>query len=433
MYEQFGGTINLVILFIILVMNTYSIWLLGYGKSINPIFYFIIFFSLQATGTLPPLDLDMESDWVHACILALASFVILLYIIFFYQRLYIVRLVKKWQASPECYMTKLQIQKIILLMSTSIVISLIYYKLVGYNLFLVALKGGSEDFISMRLAAYSGEIYTGAGVVNQFKNTILPITFLALLLYTHQIRRPFIFTIFFFTLTPIFLYCIMGTGQRSYLFFSLVMLIIYYLNTKKINKMLLAIFVSGFIFIFGIYSVMLGRQEESSLFAIIGQLYHRIFVAQQMGALVGFNYIYGQDIQMGYEWWESFRGLIPGLPGSDLSHRIHALIFGSTRGTAPISLWVSMYHNFGILGVTIGTFILMALLQRAFKFILQFERNTINSMSSAALILYCGLLVFGSPFQIINNGFIGLILLYFTIRPKRLNRHAIVLAGSSSI
>ncbi len=394
-------------------------WLLGYGRLINPIFYFIVFFSFQLVGILPQLELSSEPDLVHTCILALASLVIFFYICIFYRRRQALILVQRWQALPEYLMTFRQVMKVVALLGLSIVISIIYYQLIGYNLFIIALQGGADDFTSMRLAAYSGEVYFGAGIVNQFKNTILPVTFFALLIYVSQARQKIIFMVLVLTLMPVFLYSIMGAGQRTFLFFSLVMIAIYYLNARQVSISLLALYFGGFIVLFGLFSVMLGREEHTDIVSITEQLFYRLFVAQQLGSVVGFPYVYSQDIQLGYEWWESLRGFIPGIRGSDLSHRLHEEIFGSYRGTVPVSLWVSMYHNFGVFGVLFGTFILIAILHHIFRFILRFERNAINAMMSTALILYCGLLVFSNPFQIVNNGLLGLILVYLVMQPKK--------------
>ncbi len=424
---------------ILLLNSAASLYVLRKGMIINPMAYFIIFFSVQILGTFPLLDLNSDADLWHAVSLAVASYTVLFFCVLFYPMHRFNLMYRRWKDAPEELLSNKRLYQVVFLLGLSVALTVLHYQIVGYNLFSLSLQANVDDFTSMRLASYAGDTHTGAGLFNQFKNTILPICYFSLLIYLRAKGGMMVFWIFVATMTPFLLYALMGSGQRAYLFFALIIFVIFMINQRKKRVTLLLAFGAGFLVLFGAYSALLGRQavdEGEGLFSVIEQLYYRVFIAQQTGSAIGFRYIYNLDYRFGYEWFENFRGLIPGIKGSELSHRVHEYIFGSFRGTVPVSLWVSAYYNFGLLGVALTAFLWTALLTYAFIFILKLRKDLINRFIASALILYCGLTVFSHPAQIFNNGLFGLLFMllitgiswrqrfssgYINIDPSRVN------------
>lgn len=403
-----------------------SLYILRKGIFFNPMAYFIVFFTIQILGTFPLLDFDFESDLWHAAALAVASYTILFFCISFYPVHHFSLMFKRWKEAPEELLCKKRLYKVIFLLGLSVILTILHYQIVGYNLFFLSLRGSVEDFTSMRLASYSGDTETGAGLFNQFKNTILPICYFSLFIYLRARGRLLVLWIYIATITPFLLYALMGSGQRAYLFFALIIFVIFMINQRKKRITLLLAFGAGFLILFGAYSALLGRQVldgGEGFFSAIEQLYYRVFIAQQTGSAIGFRYIYNLDYKWGYEWFENFRGLIPGMKGGDLPHRVHEYIYGSYRGTVPVSLWVTAFYNFGLAGVVFIAFLWMMLLRSAFAFLLKLRKDLINRFVASALILYCGLTVFSHPAQIFINGLFGLLFIILIIGVSRISRN----------
>ncbi|MCW5600360.1 O-antigen polymerase [Nitrosomonas sp.] len=407
---------------LLLLNSTASLYILRKGITLNPMAYFIVFFSVQILGTFPLLDLNLDADFWHAASLAVASYTILFFCFLFYPTHRFNLMYKRWKDAPEELLSNKRLYQVIFLLGLSVVLTVLHYQIVGYNLFALSLQTNVDDFTSMRLASYAGDAHTGAGLFNQFKNTILPICYFALLIYLHAKGRMSIFWIYVAVMTPFLLYALMGSGQRAYLFFALIIFVIFMINQRKKRITLLLAFGGGFLVLFGTYSVLLGRQadEGEGLFSVIEQLYYRIFIAQQTGSTIGFRYVYNLDYKLGYEWFENFRGLIPGIKGGDLPHRVHEYIYGSYRGTVPVSLWVTAYYNFGIAGVAFIAFLWMTLLMSIFIFLLKLRKDLINRFVASALVLYCGLSVFSHPAQIFINGLFGLLFIFLIIGISRI-------------
>src|SRR5690606_27375517 len=115
-----------------------------------------------------------------------------------------------------------------LMMLFSVAICVLYYRILGYNLLMAALSGANLDYTTMRLDIHTtGEM---TGIVNQFKNTMLPVCFFAIGLHYYEQRRYSVLAAFGLIGFPVLLYCIAGTGQRGYLIFALAMVAIYFLN-----------------------------------------------------------------------------------------------------------------------------------------------------------------------------------------------------------
>lgn len=292
----------------------------------------------------------------------------------------------------------------------SVIITVLYYHAVGYNLLIPTLTGNVDDFTTMRLQAYAGDNYFAPGYVNQFKNTILPITFFffCFKLRNHPLRTHFIIIGFLFLL-----YALLGTGQRTFLITAFLIFLACVIAVKrgKINPTLLLIPAIAVIILFIFQSIQLGRTSDGSIAEGFSALLHRIFSSNQFSALIGFRYIYTEETQSGAEWLQSLAGILPGVKGSDIANKIHFILFRSDRGTAPLSIWGSIYYNFGFLGILVFGILIGAIYQLFYYRLVSRELTIYRALCYSSLFVYFSIWIAGSPVQLLNNGVAAILML----------------------
>lgn len=389
-------------------------------RILNPLFLFTIFSLFFSMFTIPLLNIKEDADYTHALTLLIYSTTVFIYCVFILNKKKAAFITASWAARRAVGIDKSTLYGCVVMLLVSVILVVYYYQyLVGYNLMVQSIRFGVEDFTTRRLAAYAGERYTGAGVINQFKNTILPLTFFFLGFYLTSKKQRFkLFALLIFGV-PFYLWAIVGTGQRTFLFFNLVVLYTYFYNRQKVSTTAFAVFTFVFVWIFGMMSVWLGRSGEGFL-EVSDQLLHRIFYSNQISSVEGFRYVFSLPIQYGLEWAEVIGGFIPGMSGSDLSNRVHAYIFSSYRGTSPVSFWVSTYHNFGIFGIPPVVCLVLYLVEKSRSLLSIFPKNDFSILFLSFLFFYIGIVPATNPFQILNNGVIGLIFVLIVLRIARL-------------
>lgn len=399
-------------IYLILFSMLTAIGLIFYRKIslMNPIFWFIVFNWIMGVGVLFLLDFENKIDVIHAN-LTLATLACFCIGAFFSVRVFSIdRLYSKFWKSDKIILD-IDVKTAVVFFVISAIASFIYYKMVGYNLFFSAILGGGvDDFTTMRLEAYAGESYFAPGYFNQFKNTLLPITYIYLIFALKSGLKK---KIFIFFGASIVLYSLLGTGQRTFLVmaFILYFFILFGVNKGKINYTYLTIIFCIVLVFFGFGSVLLGRTENLSFADTISQFFYRIFASNQYTSVVGFQYIYDKDIIVGSDWFKSFTGILPGMKGSTISSEVFSVIFGSTRGTAPLSTWGSFYYNFGFFGTCLGAFILAWFYSYFYYVFLTGNPNLFRVVLYGGLFLYLSIWLAGSPMQIINNGALAVLLL----------------------
>jgi oligosaccharide repeat unit polymerase len=380
----------------------------------NPVFIFVIFNWYFSTGTLFNLDPKVPADIEHAYLQIFASFSVLAFSLLFFNR-------RRYQRTERIFLDRLNAERksftlgtVWALMLFSLAVSYVYFTyLVGYNLFLPAVAGADLDFTTMRLQSYAGDTYTGAGIVNQFKNTILPITFSTLILRYLDLRQWAKLLAFLVIFGPIFLWVILGTGQRTFLFFSLAgFMYAFPIMNRRISPIVLFLTVALFLVLFGVFSLALGRIEDASFFGVLNEVAYRFLNANQAGAVFGFRYVFSQDIVYGTEWLQTIIGFLPGVRSGTLSNEVFNQVFGGYRGTIPVSLWTSIYHNFGLIGVFPVTAALMKLVEYAHLLLRRIPTTTVHLVTYSFLSFYLAILPLTSPFQIINNGLLAIVLVF---------------------
>ncbi|HEB77522.1 MAG TPA: oligosaccharide repeat unit polymerase [Methylothermaceae bacterium] len=369
----------------------------------NPVVGFLFFNCIMGVGILPLLDLDLEADLVHSLIVIFSPVPVAI------GSLLVVRSTGM-MSRHRFFWTQREVRDPIIVeryawlaLLFSGVVTVLYYQAVGYNLAIVLLKGGVADFTALRLESYAGDTYFAPGYVNQFKNTILPVTFFYLSLRSkgRWWRFPFVL------LGSIFLlYALLGTGQRTFLVIALLVLVSCLIAYRrgKISIRHIMLPAAATIALFLLVSVQLGRVTTGGFWGGVEVLAHRVFASNQWSAVVGFRYVYREDVVLGQEWAKSAAGLLPGVKGSDLARQVHYIMFGSDRGTAPLSVWGSIYYNFGLLGVLYIGILIGATYQTIYMIFLNGSFGLFRVLCYAALFLYLSIWIAGGPVQLLNNG-----------------------------
>lgn len=393
-----------------------------------PVKLFLFFNGVMGLGILVALDYDDPVDIIHGTVVLLSASLYGFASIFFANRF---SLARDWRVfSPQMGVNQKNQDFFfsIALYVISGAAVFVYFQLVGYNVIVTSLTSNlsAADVKDLRLASYAGDDYYAPGYFNQFKNILFPVAFLALAAHLKgriKSRKVFVFLVLILML-PVIL-GLMGTGQRAFLvgFVIVAMVFMAIVSLRRIvikKAMLVAIGVS-FVFLFSISSYLLGRSEEFSIGASLEALAVRLFSDNQASALIGFRYIHTQAVQFGAEWLTDILGILPGeYKGSDLANRIHAIIYGTDRGTAPVSLWGSVYYNWGWVGIILFppllSFVYCVISKRFLK------RVRLSSLEIAGYAFYfyiLGTWIVSGPMQLVNNGLVACVILIFGLRLQR--------------
>lgn len=305
------------------------------------------------------------------------------------------------------------------LLGVSGLITIGYYQAVGHSALIEGLRqtvlGGDEDLAGMRLSAYSGENYFFPGYVNQFKNVLGPSIIVLIITYWSTVGKRRIFVSSALVIAATF--ALLGTGQRgAFVQFSVVVIVYIFILAGRRLPRGAYVGVSLMLLVIAVATVALGRSEPNSqdsegwagrIADGLGGFGGRVFEEQQSAGLAGFHYIATQPIQWGSEWASSFRGVLPGSSGSTLATDIFETIYGSRRGTASPTLWGSIYHNFGAVGVVVGAVGMGVIVSLVSRKINSYRKlNSLQALGMSGVATVIGFWAAGSPIFLLNNGIV---------------------------
>lgn len=380
-------------------------------------------------GILNLLDLDNDADSAHAVLIIISLISYICGAIFSSNFMRIPLLWRNFCTDKSIRKNKIDFQLSIILYVISGTAVFLYFQLVGYNVFLSALLEGlsGDDVKDMRLASYAGDTYYAPGYFNQFKNILAPVAFLAIAYYIHHKYLFHRFKKISVALLALpVLIGLLGTGQRAFLIAFLIVLFIFFYTITfggvKIKLTTALVSLSFFLALFSASSFFLGRSDSFTLLNSLEAIFVRIFNDNQMSAVIGYRYVYDLNIQFGREWWTDLIGILPGeYKGSDLANRVHSIIYGSDRGTSPVSLWGSVYHNWGWFGIVICPIIMSFAYSMVSRNFLKNKHLTPFTIAAYSYIFFIlGSWIASGPMQLINNGLLTLVILLFIIKHWRI-------------
>lgn len=391
-------------------------------RSGSPVFWFPIALAVMALGTIVlinPGDV-VELKYVGLHFVALASFVIMAT-----AHLSFVRAgdaLARFSSRPETRSSDALKVMVAVVFVVSVIVTVAYYVAIGYNLALLILSGGEvQDYSTMRLNTYSGADYFAPGYVNQFKNVLLPISTVAIAYWLWEARRKVELAAFSAFSAPFLIYALAGTGQRGYLFFTGVAVVLAFVihnigGRFRIFTPRIFAFAAPVLVLFGLMTISYYERGDQGLSQVIGDIAIRFTTIQQEGALVGFHYVNSLPIAWFTEWGKAFAGVLPGVEGSTMSHEIHAIMYGTARGTVPLSTVGSAYHNGGWAGVVLLFSLTGFLYAKAYTMFLSGEREIVRSLTYGFIFFYLIIYLVDTPAILLDNGVVTAIFFLVLVR-----------------
>lgn len=403
--------------FITVIYTLFSLALLKVFHSTkrgNPVYWFVVFQWVMAVGSFQVLDLNNDADVLYmvlyfAALLSFAAGALLMVVNTSYRHSYHTFFERPFE--PPAQITRHIVVGMALF---STLVTLGYYQIVGYNLFIETLVGADiVDFKSARLATYSGEDYYAPGFVNQFKNTLLIVCWMTILTWMFMERQITRVRILSVPILFLFLYALMGTGQRAPMVYAFLAVIfgISLITKVEIKRAMVAFF--GLSMLFGFFSVLNERVDSFSITSSFEAFASRVFINDQQEGLFAFREIVRQDSAWFTEWLDGFAGLSPWSKGSTLTHEIYMLIHGTDRGTAGVTTVGSAYHNGGFLNVVAFYFLMGVGYMALFRRFLSGPKNILRCYTYGFIFFIFAIYIAGPPVVLFNKGLLALILMLF--------------------
>ena len=384
-------------------------------EKITPVTIFVISQALFFAGFIKFLNLRSQEDYkiVLIYLIGLASFC---------AGSLFDRLMHPTRVSSKCFVSK-PISKYSLTISLAIVLAsfllFVFFcyrtRLATIRIMLDNLLGrANSDITESRLASYE---VPGTAIIYAFRIALLPTITIALI--RKENRIPF-FAKVILTLFMVFFSLI--TGQRGGFVYVMLMWILSYLipifskpkdsAIKKQRKNIIVI-IFAMVVVFFFMSLINGRVSGS----LFGELFSRFFNDNQRTAYYGFHYIFENGTCWGRNYYEeAINVIVPGDKYLPLSKIIFEIMYGSTRGTAPVCLWGSVFYNFSWIGVVIFGFIYGVLCHYIGFVFYNKQSNSLRLVIYSYMFIDLGMLMAGGPFQLFNNGFVPLLILLLVLR-----------------
>jgi oligosaccharide repeat unit polymerase len=422
-----------------------ALWyLLGITRGrwiLNPGPLFVLQQLLFFLGLLPLLDTAIEADNVHLymCFGALCMFIA--GNVFCQIALPNARAAGSFWAARVCRVETMRRFNVLIgsIILISIVACIVYFRAVGYNLFMMGIgsvitgRGQLNDVGTLSIHAYSGAggQYFAPGYVNQFKNVLFPLL-LSYLFARYILLRRRTDLLIVIALSPLCLVFLLGTGQRYPMFQASMTAALFFLaclpkKSKRIVIAVISVFLGASLFL---STFILGRtvsrvQSSEDVAGLGREVAARFSTDNQDSAISGFRYIYEQPLHYGLgEWVYAFESLIPGHEERvTLSNELFRIAYGNARGTAPLSIWGAAWYEFGIGGVLGLAFILGMLYHVVYARLCRGEKTLGRLLTYAVLTQILGMWAEGGPETLFNVGLISVLLLMMlmkaTVKPWR--------------
>lgn len=402
---------------------------------LNPAPLFVVGQIVMFVGSLPLLAPDREADQVHALVMLAA-------LLFFIvgaeagRHLWPVKSYSAWRLETT-RVEESEVFSFVLwsLIAVSLAVTIAFYVAAGANIFvqsLVSLLSSGqrlEGAVDIRESFYAGDRYFAAGYAAQFKNLLLPLltAYIALRYVLTRRRRDLVASVI---LIPASLAGILGTGQRG-AFATFVLMAITYgfaaLSRRTGRRFALMLGGAG-LMLFAVATFFLGRGvlasglvREDNISGVLIEVWQRAFWGNQASSVVGFQYVFDHSIGWGADWARAFSSLLPrnffpDKPVPTLSSDVFAMLYGSRNGTAPASMWGSVWFSFGPFGIPIVAASLGVVLHRLHFQALHGPKVLGRLGVWSAISILLGTWLVGGPENLLNQGILTLIVLSFALR-----------------
>lgn len=390
------------------------------GSPVSADVLFVIFNTVALLGTAiaidPASDIERAYFWIVFSLTSAAIFVMGTMRLTWPQALRFTRTAAATPVGPG----------LLAVSALAALVSIGYFAAVGHITLVDAiLSTGSYDSTTARLDSYSGSSYFFPGYVNQFKNAILPIVTAAIVHRLFVTRAPGRWPISLSMGTFAFV-MVAGTGQRGAMVLSVLVVLAGLLLGRVLRGTVLIGSLITFFALFSLQTLALQRQADelansSGPFSRIGvfaeALWSRVVLENPQSGIAAFHYTETLPTAWGREWVDDIVGLLPGQRGSDLSSQVFATLYGSTRGTAPPSVWGDFYYNFGLVGALVVTCCIAVVLVWVGRVTLLVlcrdpQPTFLRVLAAAGIAMSAGAWIAGSPVSLLNQGFIAYVAMF---------------------
>jgi len=396
---------------------------------VNPAVWFVLNQLRMTYGTFFLLEFDQHpEDFIYLCsMLSVLIFFIIGTGMAKAMSSCSSKLIKQWHASPIIVESgQIFNALLITLIVLSVTISVLYFYVVGYNLFLLGAysvlsgHGPIKDVATMRLYSYSSDTYFGPGYVNQFKNTLLPllVSFVAVRSVLLNRRSSLIMPVL---LTPVVIIFLLGTGQRGAFVLAIICVAVFLLSTfRRLPRRFVLMSLVVVLTLFMLSSMILGRgtmelKDTDDLLKLLFEIPNRVLEGNQLAGIVGFRHMYHTPTAWGTEWLRELMQMIPGLKDHNYistASQVYEVLYGSSRGTAPLSLVGSFWLNFNIIGVTILPFLLGILYQNVYHRFVMCQKTLFRLLIFSALAIVLGFWSGTGIGNLLNMGLVTIFMFY---------------------
>jgi oligosaccharide repeat unit polymerase len=390
-------------------------------RRASPIFWHQAALALMAFGTFSSVNQHLPSDRVYVTLIIVAHVTFLAVAVTVAGATKLSRAFHEFVRKPQTPPSDDAVLLCVLLLLISAAVTIAYYYALGYNVLVQILEGNVSysNYSDLRLDAYSGDEYFAPGYVNQFKNVLLPLTALILGLRLFEKRQYGLLRIYIPVAVPLLLIALAGTGQRAFIIYTIAASAFgYFLHLTGFGRSVKwrYIVLGGLILVpvfLGMTAIYL---DTASLSEMVGTAISRFTSVQQEGGLFGFQYIYQLPITWFHEWWLNLVGILPGVAGSTIDHDIHAALYGSERGTVPLTTVGSAYYNAGLLGVIILFSVLGVFYTLIYVRYLRGPRTYTRSYAYGFIFFYLSIYVADSPTILLDNGVLTCVIFLWLLR-----------------
>lgn len=311
-----------------------------------------------------------------------------------------------------------------------VLVAAFYVARVGANAYLFGfhelLSTGGVDrgaFVNLRKSAGQSK-YTAAGYAAQFTAVILPAVGYILYIRGRRLaNRRMKATAFLLLLISAYSVSVVG-GRKFLLQILLAFLLLLAASTSPFARgdrparRTVSGLVLLFFLVYGTSTILQGRlaagespgkQAESVVFSA----YNRVSGDYSSRQLTLMRALHAQAPVWGSQWAHSLKSVVPGSNGSagpTFDAKLYEILFGNTRGNAPLNIWGSIYYNWGAIGLIALPFLLGASFQ---YFSVTYLIRRRKSLSQVVLYSLAGyrLALVHDPYSLLLEGAVTLMLL----------------------
>lgn len=219
-----------------------------------------------------------------------------------------------------------------------------------------------ETYNALRRTTRTGT-YLGLGYVLQFKNCLLPLTTLLLLIRARSRPRPASILLFlvFFVATSI---GVAGTGNRyGIAAFGGTLLLLgaaNYMHPFRLSRAGLAVAASVLLVVLSVLTLMMGRRGQSAeienpiLWAPYNVVSRVCIEPARERFEVYRRYLCDADTEWGAATFRQLALVLPGRPDRTLSNTLHERLYGSAEGNVTLDVWGSLWLDFRWVGLLVA-------------------------------------------------------------------------------